>query len=252
MGRVSNSYPDILAWAVDAHIDILCLQETFQAKKLKSTALAFGFKPFLSPLAHAGVAVLVRDSLADYASKVRYIWKGRLLCVTLHYDDQLISFASVYAPSGLDTMEDDCEELKATSQAYLTFIHHTRTHFSAVLAGDFNETVEPMDRRRYDPEQKTRDVINRTRSLLCPSFSDSYRLMHPGRAGHTYFYRGGSSRLDAIYTKNVVLKCAGGNCKARQIRSPPYHCIVVHPWSQSLPRSETCLFLPTAKGGRQL
>jgi exonuclease III len=99
----------------------------------------------------AGVAILIKQELACYVRGEPYRDAGgRLICITLKgfskAHQQTLMIASVYMPTGLDTMGTRTPEHAVAKQLHQLVREKAAQHSLAIVAGDFNETLTKADR----------------------------------------------------------------------------------------------------------
>lgn len=147
-----------------------------------------------------GTAFLVRKETKITAVKIGA--DGRILYLQL----KGICLINVYAPAG----RSNCEERNLFFQTELPpFLRMAKE--MCLLFGDFNTIENLQDRNQINEENQTRTHKFRaiysylTRHLSTVDMSDVWRNLKPKDAGHTYFHRGGSSRLDRFYVAKEKL-----------------------------------------------
>jgi len=191
--------PRVLEFLTQHRPDILCLQET-KANPDAFPHLDFAAAGYVaadhSCGRWAGVAVLAPEKTPPTAA--RHGLPGEVdtgECRWVEADVAGVRVASVYVPNGRALGTE-------TFTAKLAFLDALRARAAdlagrdAVIAGDLNVTRSDLD--VYDPAlfrnstHVTPAERDRLKAILDEGFVDTYRDLHPGEAGYTWWdYRAG-------------------------------------------------------------
>jgi exonuclease III len=131
----------------DRHIDIALLQETFWDNDFIESISHMWEGKILhccSDNQRSGVAVLINKSYADCVDYV-YGFGGRLLHITLTYNNSKYNVFNIYAPN----------ILQERHAFFCDLASHIRNHNNVILAGDFNTTLSYLDRDGRTDHQQT-------------------------------------------------------------------------------------------------
>ena len=128
--------------------DIICAQEVGEIGEVPSQQPFPGYVTFVASTGHAhnaGVAILIKQELACFVQGEPYRDAGgRLICITLKgfskAHQQTLMIASVYMPSGLDTVGTRTPEHAVAKHLHQLIRDKATQHDLAIVAGDFNET----------------------------------------------------------------------------------------------------------------
>ncbi|CAB4416056.1 unnamed protein product [Rhizophagus irregularis] len=140
---------------------------------------------------HDGVGILLRYPLYKHVQTIDS-WEGRLIKIDLFFHQTKISLISLYNPPSGSVHYNDCNALfiKLTS-----WLDYARSHnYHVIILGDFN--IDEISHSSYSPRH-----FKLTRLLTSRYFIDHQsHFLSSSNPDNTYFYNGGASRLDYIWS----------------------------------------------------
>ena len=187
----------LLSFCQTSRLDVVALQEVPFAR---CPILESSYSLISNPGPHKiGTAILVRSDLASEVLEVRADPDGRLLAV--RFPDFV--FVSVYAPSGRRNREDRNIFFRSTLPAFVS-----QWRSPLLLAGDFNAIDNLADRVRPSAAPQSALIDKPLIDLVAGlALTDMWTSLRRGEAGHSYFHKKGSARLDRFYaTAQLVMR----------------------------------------------
>ena len=159
--------------------DIICAQEVGEVGEVPSQQPFPGYVTFVASTgrAHnAGVAILLKQELSCFVQGEPYRDAGgRLICITLKgfskAHQQTLMIASVYMPSGLDTVGTSTPEHAVAKHLHQIIREKANQHDLAIVAGDFNETLTADD-RSVNGKNNTSALMALTASVMTDTFRE--------------------------------------------------------------------------------
>ena len=178
----------IFAHCRQRNFDIVALQETGTLDGYKLTALAskYNYTAYANPATQTGVCLLINSSLATSVHPpVLKSKDGRMiglkLDATRHGKSQSLFVCSVYMPTGLDFTGTDTASANLARKLYVQLNKWTQPHPLSLVFGDFNETMESRDRKRFSVSANSRSSIPQSSSSA--STDESLSSSSPSASG---------------------------------------------------------------------
>ena len=149
----------------------------------------------------AGVAILFAKNFLPVSFDCEEIIKGRLLKVTARYEKNTFTLLNVYAP--VNPQERCCFLNKLAD----TLSGCAQTDF-LILGGDFNCTVDDLDRNHLEPNLQSRKFLKRI--IATYELSDVWRSKHGNCRQYSWSHARDNyitlARLDRFYCFNHHLQ----------------------------------------------
>ena len=189
---------------LDMNVDIACIQETHCAlsEMDKWKAEWTGESHWNRGTSHArGVATLFRPGFHGKVTEEQMDFNGRILILTIEYDNNIFKLANVYAPNTEDKME---------CNYFFEEVHQDLSpeHLN-ILCGDHNMVEDIyLDRTGGNPREKHTWGIDALREMKTTySLFDPWRYRFPNKKQYTRVAPGEAvkSRLDRFYITNTLL-----------------------------------------------
>jgi exonuclease III len=185
-------------------IDISFLQETHTTADIEvewkrewDGNIVFSHNSNLS----AGVAILFAKNFLPVSFDCEEIIKGRLLKVTARYEKSTFTLLNVYAPV---SPQERCCFLNKLAD---TLSGCAQTDF-LILGGDFNCTVDDLDRNHLEPNLQSRKFLKRI--IATYDLSDVWRSKHGNCRQYSWSHARDNyitlARLDRFYCFNHHLQ----------------------------------------------
>ena len=218
MGQaIQDKIDETLEFCGNHGLDVMGLQETGVVSGESAAARDAGYELLFSNLEHAGVAVLVHNSILPFKRAVLLPSSealcGRAMAIRFEMGDLSFVIVCVYMPAGLDGcgVGDPSYEMAAAMYDQIE-IWSGLCNGNVMVMGDFNETLSAQDRFQARVEDSA--VSARSRPALVGRmqvmrFHDACDSMTADkRMTYQYGGEGGlcSSRLDHIFFKNGTVE----------------------------------------------
>ena len=198
--------PLLLNHANDIHLHMVAVSEMGDPVGLEQTLNAYGWNMVLNGDDKSGTALLIRSSLEPFVRK-KFVdgERGRLVGLMLELPSGVkVVVLAVYIPTGRDfDTDNESAAAKLTSEVYTRLMRWTTEGDICVVAGDFNETLSPLD-----SSNTSRKKLNARGSWLeswSREYVDCFRTLH-GDGGFTFtswtHQHPYQSRIDYIFAKS--------------------------------------------------
>ncbi|CAB4413084.1 unnamed protein product [Rhizophagus irregularis] len=140
---------------------------------------------------HDGVGILLRYPLHKHVQTIDS-WEGHLIKIDLFFHQTKISLISLYNPPSGSVHYNNCSDLLVKLTSWLDY---ARSHnYHVIILGDFN--IDEISYSSYSPRH-----FRLTRLLTSRYFIDHQsHFFSSSNPDNTYFYNGGASRLDYIWS----------------------------------------------------
>jgi exonuclease III len=202
----SKKLPYILASGNRLGLNVLAVQEVGEPLNYARMALDSGYEVYVCGESKAGVGLLVKATMVPYIRQVLKSGKdGRMIGILLEVNGKTLLVVSIYMPTGLDHVSGSDTKVEVTNQLYAQLLKWCTKADHCVLLGDFNETMNLLDRNSDTVRGSTRGKW--VKQLVNEGMFDVYRTLHPTSSGFTHFTKCATgdvrSRLDYIWCRGV-------------------------------------------------
>ena len=223
--RNANKRRAIFSYLKSQKATIFCLQETYSSiEDEKVWSAEWGGKIFFSHgSSHSrGVCTLLNPNSLFNLRRIEADSEGRLLIVKVIIDEDCYFVSNIYAPT--DYRDQDSFIRSLSGQ----IISNADTSKS-VIAGDWNITLNPIDKRGGQPWKAT-NYRNSIKNLMEElNLIDIYRQTHPSTKSFTYESKplNLKSRIDFFLISRPLFSCVK-NTEIRTSIAPDHKSIFLN------------------------